>query len=487
MVEFLQFWLETRDGVEPGQRTLGVHQRLDRDTSGVVVFSKSAEARRALAVQFEKHLAAKRYLLATRCKVSHPGFTADEPLDGKPARTRFVFQRTLSNGFDLWEAWPETGRTHQVRLHAAGHGLPIAGDSERGGETGEPLLLHAAGLKLSPPCRPGGRVSFEAPLPERFTAATTEERLLSAALALRRQLMDASETNVWRLLHRQADGFEPFTADVCGGALYVEDFQPDQTEAVRRKLFELLHATFPGTPVVYAGVDPGHPRQEKKLETGAMTDGVLTVRENGVLYRMDLLRPGAVGLFLDQRENRRLAMVLAKGKRLLNLFSYTCGFSVAAARAGASGSVNVDLSRPALEWGRENFRLNGLSLEGHAFYADDAMKVLPRLRRRGERFGVVVLDPPSSSRSKQTGHFSAFKDYGALVKASAPLVEEGGWLFCSCNLASWPAGDFLGVVEKAVQQTGRRMTQKNWMPQPFDFPARPGAPPYFKSVWLRME
>src|SRR5207249_5097550 len=106
----------------------------------------------------------------------------------------------------------------------------------------------------------------------------------------------------------------------------------------------------------------------------------------------------SVGLILDQRENRRFVRQ-AKPERLLNCFAYTCSFSVAAASAGAQ-TVNVDLSKKSLEHGRQNFVLNSLSTEGHKFIADDVRPVLRRLARRGEKFDVIILDPPTFSRTK---------------------------------------------------------------------------------------
>src|SRR4029077_8305013 len=105
----------------------------------------------------------------------------------------------------------------------------------------------------------------------------------------------------------------------------------------------------------------------------------------------------SVGLFVDQRENRRYVREM-EPKRLLNCFAYTCSFSVAAAAGGAQ-TVNVDLLKKNLARGRENFALNALSTADHRFIADDVRPVLRRLARRGEKFDMIILDPPTFSRS----------------------------------------------------------------------------------------
>src|SRR5262249_15397546 len=141
---------------------------------------------------------------------------------------------------------------------------------------------------------------------------------------------------------------------------------------------------------------------------------------------------------------------------LLNLFAYTCGFSVCAAKAGAK-TASLDLSKKYLEWGRRNFTLNGLDPAGHEFIYGDAFDWLRRLAKKGRMFDAIVLDPPTFSQSKERGAFRVEKNYGELVAAALPLLKTEGVLFASANAAEWPPEKFLTTVEKAVLASKRKI------------------------------
>src|SRR5256884_275046 len=138
--------------------------------------------------------------------------------------------------------------------------------------------------------------------------------------------------------------------------------------------------------------------------------------EHRLKFGVDFGAGYSVGLFIDQRENRKFVRQL-KPKRILNCFAYTCSFSVAAASASAQ-TVNVDLSKKSLERGRRNFELNVLSTEGHKFIADDVRPVLQRLARRGEKFDMIILDPPTFSRTKGGAAFHVERDFEDVIVAA---------------------------------------------------------------------
>jgi len=175
----------------------------------------------------------------------------------------------------------------------------------------------------------------------------------------------------------------------------------------------------------------------------------------------------------------------AEKQELLNVFAYTCGFSVAGAQAGMR-TTSLDLSKKYLEWGRRNFALNGLDPAAHDFIYGDAFDWLRRLAKKGRRFDVVVLDPPTFSQSKENGVFRADKDYGKLVATALPLVKPGGVLLCSTNAADWAPEDFLADIQMAVRSAGRTVKQPHYVPQPPDFPVSRSEPAYLKTVWLRV-
>jgi len=165
--------------------------------------------------------------------------------------------------------------------------------------------------------------------------------------------------------------------------------------------------------------------------------GEIIVQENGLSYLVEPAGGYSSGLFLDQRLNRQWASSLS-AKRMLNLFAYTCSFTVCAASSGAE-TCSVDASKRVLGIGRRNLELNGIDpAESHRFLADDAMKVVPRLLKRGETFDLIVLDPPTFGRADGRV-FRIEKDLPVLVRDSFELLQPGGWMLVSCNYAAWDA------------------------------------------------
>lgn len=167
--------------------------------------------------------------------------------------------------------------------------------------------------------------------------------------------------------------------------------------------------------------------------------GEIVVRENGLSYEVEPGGGYSTGLFLDQRVNRRWVRGLAP-ERMLNLFAYTCSFSVCAAAAGGS-TCSVDVSKRALARGRANFEANDISLSGdHRFFADDVTRLVPRLARRGEKFDLIILDPPTFGRAGGQV-FRIERQLPWLVSDCFELLEDGGWLLVACNFAKWTSED----------------------------------------------
>lgn len=198
--------------------------------------------------------------------------------------------------------------------------------------------------------------------------------------------------------------------------------------------------------------------------------------EEGLSYVIDFMAGYSCGLFIDQRENRSRVRANCSGM-LLNLFSYTCSFSVAAAAAGAQ-TVSVDLSKAALERGRRNFALNDLATDGHRFIADDALDVLPRLARRGEKFEWIVLDPPTFSRGRGGRILRVERDYGRLIEMSYACSIPGTMILLSTSCST------LDISK--LQALGRRHVPERVTffesPQLPDIPARHGA----STIWMRV-
>ncbi len=191
-----------------------------------------------------------------------------------------------------------------------------------------------------------------------------------------------------------------------------------------------------------------------------------TVEESGVKFSVDLNDTLNTGLFLDMRANRRLVASLAGGRKVLNLFSYTCSFGVHARLQGAAAVVNVDVSKKILERGRVNYELNALTCERNEFIRGDASEYLARAVKKDNRFGMVILDPPSFSRN-DGGTFSVKKDLPRLVQDALTILEPGGVVFVATNHSEMLHSHLQNIVQKAAR--GRPVKKFQPLGQDADF------------------
>ena len=221
-------------------------------------------------------------------------------------------------------------------------------------------------------------------------------------------------------------------------------------------------------------------REPPRLICGDPAESLQTIAtERRLKFGIDFSAGFSVGLFPDQRENRSYVRRIAP-KRLLNCFAYTCSFSVNAAVAGAS-TVNIDLSRKSLSRGGENFLLNNLPTQDHRFIADDVMTVLPRLARKGEKFDVIILDPPTFARSPGGKTFHAENDFERLLVDSLELAERDGHVLISTNCSTLRAHALEVMARYGLKSARRAGTFHRSLPLP-DFPAGTGA----TSIWLTL-
>lgn len=203
------------------------------------------------------------------------------------------------------------------------------------------------------------------------------------------------------------------------------------------------------------------------------------VLERGLRYEVDFSGGYSVGLFLDQRENRTFVRKAAP-KRMLNCFAYTCSFAVAAASAGAK-TVNVDLSQKSLERGRQNFLLNNLPTSDHLFIADDVFRVLPRLARKNDKFDLIVLDPPTFSRSHHGKMFKVQSNFESLLADALVVADRDAHILLSTNCATLNART-LQAMARFCLKTSRQAGTFHSEPRPRDFPPANGA----NTVWLTL-
>jgi 23S rRNA (cytosine1962-C5)-methyltransferase len=515
--EGLYDWLRHR---EPRWAALAIIHRLDKETSGVMVFAKSPQANRALTEQFASRQVRKKYLLLTDRPVKPLPLTVVSTLvrvgdryasvperrpPARPAAEAGVRAETIFSEVEsqLAEtslrrliAEPLTGRTHQIRVHAAESGFPILGDTLYGGTPAPRVCLHAAELAFRHPVT-GQELRFSAPA--NFDADPRR--------ALRTALLDPAETDAFRLIHGAADGFPGWQVDRLGDFLLSQseqEWSPAVGQASRLSLTSRMEAEAGDRCDACPSYHKKLLRRVRQTPPAAASPQLVagpaaperfTIRENGVKFELSFNEGYSVGLFLDQRDNRRRWLTghiaagfpLAIGHRLgeiLNVFAYTGGFSVCAALGGAR-TTSLDLSKKYLEWGKRNFALNGLDPAAHDFIFGDAFAWLRRLAKKGRAFDALALDPPTFAQSKESGVWQAERHYGKLVAAALPLLKPDGVLFASTNAADWPPEAFLTAIRAALAAAGRPVAQEHYFPQPPDFPVTRSEPAYLKTVWIR--
>ncbi|QDE70093.1 SAM-dependent methyltransferase [Myxococcus xanthus] len=310
---------------------------------------------------------------------------------------------------------------------------------------------------------------------------------LRASRGRRGSLLGDARTTAWRVVNAEADGVPDVTADVFGD-VYVISLYRDFTPAEEETLLDAAMAAWaprslylkrrPREARVLANVAkeslaPEAPARGEAVES-------FTALENGLAF---LIRPAqglSVGLYLDMRDTRAWLLSQARGLTVLNLFSYTCAFGVVAMAGGAKRALNLDASRRVLEWGEENARLNGQTVDRYDYVAGDVFDWLKRLAKKGESFDIVISDPPSFSTTR-SGRFSAARDYARLAEAAARVVSPGGQLVACCNHAGLPARRFEAMVLEGVTQAGRQGKSLGSLgPSALDFPPPPGEEPALK-------
>ncbi|MSU21911.1 MAG: hypothetical protein EXS30_11025 [Pedosphaera sp.] len=492
-------WLRHREG---RWANLAIIHRLDKETSGILIFAKTALANRSLTAQFTQHSIRKKYIFLTDRTAPSKPITAissivrlgekyvSRPLHagGEQAETRF---RVISSASErtLMEAEPITGRTHQIRVHAADHGVPVLGDSLYGGAAFGRLCLHSQDIALTHP-------ATQAKLEFRATADFSSD----ARFALRSALIDPQTTNAYRVVHGASDGWPGWYVDRLGDYLLSQSdhsLSPTQLGALDHWL-KLFSGRGAYHKILNRHVGRFSSQQNSpEWILGDKAPDSFVVLENGLRFELSCNEGYSLGIFLDQRENRRrfLTRHVAASfpafpkdlgqAQVLNAFAYTCGFSVCAAKAGAR-MVSVDLSKKYLEWGRRNFVLNGIDPAQHEFIYGDVFDWFRRFSKKQRLFDAIILDPPTFSRSREGGSFQAERDYDRLVTASLPLLKPDGLLFASTNSAKTPADRFIETVMKAIAAVGRTAERQHYAPQPPDFPISRDEPAYLKTLWLRV-
>lgn len=286
--------------------------------------------------------------------------------------------------------------------------------------------------------------------------------LLDAAVAKRTGIQNEG-TNAVRLVDGAGDGVGGFALEEYAGRWMA--MTPGGE--IRREVKNWLKAS--GRSVYWKRLDQ-HQKESPAHLYGEVQKGAFAIRENGLEFEVSFESGYSQGIFLDQRENRAEVMRrMAGGGKLLNLFSYTGGFSVAGAMGGGE-TTTLDLSAPYLEWAKRNFRMNGLEAEGQHFCKGDAFHWLRRFAKQGRLFDGIVIDPPTFSRDEKGKVFRVEKDFGELIRLAGNVLADGGWMLCCTNFRGISERDFMKMIGRPGM-VGVGMTK--------DFPEEG----YLKSVW----
>ena len=221
---------------------------------------------------------------------------------------------------------------------------------------------------------------------------------------------------------------------------------------------------------------------------GESSDGPVVFQETGLRFEADVLRGQKTGFFLDQRDNRRLVESLARGRTMLNAFSFSGGFSLYAARGGATSVTDLDISAHALASARRNFAMNGSDPAIAACRQEtiqaDAFAWLATTKSR--RFDVIVLDPPSLAK-RDSERSAALEAYAKLTRSAIAHLRSGGILVAASCSAHVPARDFFPAVHHAAVLTRRDFSELGRSHHPLDHPATFPEAEYLKCLYLRFD
>ena len=292
-------------------------------------------------------------------------------------------------------------------------------------------------------------------------------------------------TTAFRLFNQEGDGFGGLTVDLYGDYAvfswynsYVYQIRQTISEAFRQVFPEVLGAY---EKIRFKGLD-----YESAHVYGQEAPDFFTVLENGVLYQVFMNDGLMTGIFLDQHEVRgSLVDGLATGKSLLNMFSYTAAFSVAAAMGGASQTTSVDLAKRSRELSQAHFQANGLSTDDHRFIVMDVFEYFKYAKRKDLTYDVIVLDPPSFARNKKQT-FSVAKDYHKLISQSLEILNPRGIIIASTNAANVSRQKFTEQIDKGFAGRSYQILNKYGLPADFAYNKKDESSNYLKVISMKV-
>ena len=311
------------------------------------------------------------------------------------------------------------------------------------------------------------------------------ETLFRQAKEKRRAYYQDDLTTAFRLFNQEGDGFGGLTVDLYGDYA-VFSWYNSYVYQIRKVISEAFRQVFPEVLGTYEKIRFKGLDYESAHVYGQEAPDFFTVLENGVLYQVFMNDGLMTGIFLDQHEVRgSLVDGLAMGKSLLNMFSYTAAFSVAAAMGGASQTTSVDLAKRSRELSQAHFQANGLSTDDHRFIVMDVFEYFKYAKRKGLTYDVIVLDPPSFARNKKQT-FSVAKDYHKLISQSLEILNPGGIIIASTNAANVSRQKFTEQIDKGFAGRSYQILNKYGLPADFAYNKKDESSNYLKVISMKV-
>jgi 23S rRNA (cytosine1962-C5)-methyltransferase len=398
---------------------------------------------------------------------------ADSPA-ARPSVTLLTGRHRRAEGGHPWIYSNELRMDLAAKALAPGSLVTVrrADDSALGVAMFNPRTLIAARLLDRDAARPIGR---------RFFA-----RRLDRALQLRERLFGEP---YYRLVHAEADGLPGLVVDRFGTVLVAQSNTAGMS-ILEPLVLDALGDLVRPQAIVLRNDSPARALEGLPSETGVARgalDGPVAVHENSAVFRADLLAGQKTGWFFDQRDNRRFVGALARGARVLDLYCFTGGFAVQAARGGAAAVLGIDRSEPALALATEAAERNRVA-DTCSFRRGEAFGEATRLAAAGERFDIVIADPPAFAKSRKEVPV-ALRGYRKLARLAASVTAAGGILFlasCSFNVGE---AEFAEAVRRGLADAGRGGRILRAAGADADHPVHPALPEtaYLKTLTLALD
>ncbi len=497
-------FLEQKAGIE-----LGIVSRLDATTSGLILFPRLAFASE-INTQWQSQSCVKTYEFVT----DRPYKKTDGPFEvksfieqqadkswisdiNKPpnAYSEFKFIKIIASpagNLFLWQAIIKTGKTHQIRLHANDLGIPILGDTKYSGTAYFRIALHCISIQLQG---------------QNFTSPSAFEKISSPHFAFisefekRSRLYSTDDNDCFRWLHNEVGNFlldqygshlffYVYFGSVVSKGNYLTGLNIDTIEKAK-DLTQWISEYF-GKPVFLKPMyDRGKTPQKNDLLYFNTKEWIPDFNEiqwiaieNGLKFKLKSHQGQSPGLFLDQRENRNWVLNNSENKKVMNLFSYTGGFSLCAASGKASEVTTVDLSKNFIEWSKENFQINGLAItELYQFWSADTMHFLKGAINKNRKWDLIICDPPTFGRSDK-GIFQIENDIDLLLQNCFQCLSFNGLILFATNLEKWNLQDVFDRAQKALSSKKLKfgLEKTSYQSLDFDFPNQNGK---MKSIFIR--